>query len=209
MTASTASSSPPQLFLPDSSLGPAPRSTPTTAAHAPAPRAFGWGTRTVSALVVFGVVRAESVQAAAQLVAERGGGRTAHECPVEALVEFEAGEDGQGPAGVVLLGPSSTQAPLVILYTPLKQLELLSLKPLRLGFQPQLEEVKGAPGASRRRTRSSSGQGKGLVGVVATVRPLFSVCGRRTSWPPQLTMLDPAADQRLAPRPSRTSPSSA
>ncbi|GAA5914870.1 hypothetical protein JCM8208_003034 [Rhodotorula glutinis] len=168
-TASTASSSPLQLFLPDSALDPAPRSTSATDAHAPAPRAFGWGTRSGSALVVMGVVRAESVQAAAQLVTERCAGRTADERPVEVLIELKAREDGQGPAGVVLSDDSHAQSPLVILYTPLKQLELLSLEPLRLGFQPQLEEVKDAPGASRRRARSSSGEGKGLVGVVATI----------------------------------------
>ncbi|KPV75846.1 uncharacterized protein RHOBADRAFT_52865 [Rhodotorula graminis WP1] len=173
-TASTASSRL-HLFLPDSALDPVPRSTATIDPHAAAPRVYGWGTRTGSALVVVGVVRAVSVQEAAQLVAERCAGRTADEHSVEVLVELDVGEDGQGLAGVVFLDgqrrPSSSsagdaQAPLVILYAPLKQLELLSLEPLRLGFQPRLDEVKDTPTA---RTRSTSAAGEGLAGAVAVI----------------------------------------
>jgi len=180
MPGASTASSPLQLFLPDSALAPAPRPTAASQPRAGAACAFGWGTRRGSALVVIGVVRAESAQHAAQLVAERCAGRIADGQPVEVLVELGSGEGGRGPAGIVLLdgehrlssstssGDSHAEAPLVVLYTPLKQLELLSLEPLRLGFQPRVEEVKDASAA-----RASSAQGEGLSGAVAVVRPLF------------------------------------
>ncbi|GAA5845635.1 hypothetical protein JCM9279_006056 [Rhodotorula babjevae] len=195
MAARTASS-PLQLFLPDSVLPPATRrATAVVGPLGGSARTFGWGTRRGSALVVIGVVRAESGQHAAQLVAQRWAGRTADEQPVEVLVELGLGDDGREPAAVVLLDDqprpscasspddSQAQAPLVILYTPLKQLELLSLEPLRPGFQPRLEEVKDASAA-----RSSSAKGLGLAGAVAVINGSRLVLQERSRPSPRRAM---------------------
>lgn len=169
--------SPPlQLYLPDDALTRTVPSPSSTVAGGSSARTFGWGRRSGSALVVIEFLAAPSAQEAAQLVEERLPRSGVYRQHIEVLVELDSSADGR----LVVLADQSSgstsprvgvpcRVTAVVLYSPLRQLEVLSIDPLRLDFDARAQNTPFKAAGEARRAASVAKSG-GLVPALAIVR---------------------------------------
>ncbi|GAA6000804.1 phosphatidylinositol N-acetylglucosaminyltransferase [Rhodotorula paludigena] len=142
---SSTAPSPTHLFLPDNILERVQHEL-ARSSGASEQQAFGWGRRRGTVAVVMGVSTAPSAREAGAELETRLGGSSEQDQRLEVLLRWRsAAEPGQSPfLPLNSLGstPSSSTArrssavpdPAVVLYRPLRHLEVLSIKPLRLDF---------------------------------------------------------------------------